>query len=351
MRGIDRAGFLPRGLFCLFVLAWVVQGVGGCSLRKEPAPEISSPEGEAMEEKQSLPEPGTAAEPEVKPAPAVLYAEDVDVRVLPRSEAGKAVFRQGQAFMVAVDAPFAAIESVSARWDGQVISLFRDEESGGWRGIGGVGMGLEPGPYELLVSVATPGGGELTVRELFAVTRTEFSETKLTVDPRMVVIPKDIQKRVQQERRMFRSIWANPSPVIYWQGPFFRPTAGEVTSPFGQMRLFNNKVQSVHTGVDLAAANGEPIRAAAGGAVALVHDCYIEGGTVVLDHGGGLFTYYCHLSHFSVDEGELVEKGQVVGLAGSTGRVTGPHLHWGARVNGARVDGLSLLELEPEVQY
>ncbi len=118
-----------------------------------------------------------------------------------------------------------------------------------------------------------------------------------------------------------------------------------VTAPFGQERLFNGELQSRHTGLDLRGAVGEPVRAAARGRVVIARDLYFSGNGVYLDHGRGVYTGYFHLSRILVEEGEIVEPGQVVGEAGATGRVTGPHLHWSLWVAGEALDASSLLEI------
>ena len=125
---------------------------------------------------------------------------------------------------------------------------------------------------------------------------------------------------------------------------FARPVAFE-GSNFGSRRVYNGKTQSFHAGLDMPAPKGTPVAATADGRVALAGDPYFSGGTVLLDHGGGLFTMAMHLSRVDVKEGGVVAKGTIVGLVGATGRVTGPHLHWAARLNGARVNPEFLLRL------
>jgi len=104
--------------------------------------------------------------------------------------------------------------------------------------------------------------------------------------------------------------------------------------------------RSIHAGVDIAIASGQPIKAANDGRVVLASNLYFSGNTVIIDHGLGLYTVYCHMSKLLVKRGSVVSRGQVVGLAGSTGLSTGPHLHWAAKINEARVDPLALLEIE-----
>jgi murein DD-endopeptidase MepM/ murein hydrolase activator NlpD len=114
---------------------------------------------------------------------------------------------------------------------------------------------------------------------------------------------------------------------------------------FGSRRVYNGKTTGFHAGLDMAAPKGTPVAAAADGRVALAGDLYFSGGTVLLDHGGGLFTQYMHLSRIDVKDGDVVARGTILGLVGATGRVTGPHLHWGARLNGARVNPEALVAL------
>ena len=114
---------------------------------------------------------------------------------------------------------------------------------------------------------------------------------------------------------------------------------------FGARRVFNGKTRSRHAGLDVAAPAGAPVVAAAGGRVALAGNFYFSGGSVVLDHGEGLFTMYFHLSRLDVKEGETVAAGQLLGAVGATGRATGPHLHWAARLGSARIDPAALLAL------
>ncbi|MGD8686410.1 MAG: M23 family metallopeptidase, partial [Syntrophobacterales bacterium] len=118
---------------------------------------------------------------------------------------------------------------------------------------------------------------------------------------------------------------------------------GKLNTPFGLRRILNGEPRSPHSGVDLRAAEGEPIRAINHGKIVLVGEFYFHGKAVVIDHGWGLYSMYFHLSQLNVSKGDFVGKNAVIGLAGSTGRATGPHLHWGVRLRGARVDPFALL--------
>ncbi|MBI3059358.1 MAG: M23 family metallopeptidase [Deltaproteobacteria bacterium] len=129
-----------------------------------------------------------------------------------------------------------------------------------------------------------------------------------------------------------------------WDGRFVAPVSGGITSPFGLRRVVNGWPRSPHGGVDLKAASGTEILAANHGRVVLREEFFFSGKSLVLDHGGGLYTMYFHLADFRVEKDSQVRKGDLIGWAGKTGRVTGPHLHWGVRLNGARVDPFELLE-------
>jgi murein DD-endopeptidase MepM/ murein hydrolase activator NlpD len=120
-----------------------------------------------------------------------------------------------------------------------------------------------------------------------------------------------------------------------------------VSSLFGHRRFFNGQPRNPHSGLDIAASTGTPVLAPSSGQVVLVDDLYYNGKTVFLDHGQGLITMYCHLSEHAVAEGSTVEQGQIIGLVGATGRVTGPHLHWSVSLNGYRVDPNTLMTLLP----
>ena len=123
------------------------------------------------------------------------------------------------------------------------------------------------------------------------------------------------------------------------------PLANEISTAFGTRRIINDKVMSSHRGLDIRGKTGEPVRASNNGRVVLAQDLFYGGNTVVLDHGQGIYTIYMHLSHFKVQEREMVSKGETVGLVGSTGRSTGPHLHFGVKVQNISVNPLSFTRL------
>lgn len=171
---------------------------------------------------------------------------------------------------------------------------------------------------------------------------------KLTL-PKQMVTPtkKEIVKQIERDRKRIDQVFARRQPIRF-SPPFHRPVEGEVISAFGLRRILNGIPKSSHNGIDFRAAAGTPIKAMAKGEVALADDLYYTGKTVILDHGGGLFSLYAHLQSLSVKPGTLVNTGKVIGTVGSTGRSTGPHLHMGARLGNARINPLALIALFDE---
>ena len=152
--------------------------------------------------------------------------------------------------------------------------------------------------------------------------------------------------RINRENARARDVGlrAHERPLM-WTASFLRPRTSVITSEFGSGRLFNGKLTTRHLGVDFRGAIGDPVRAANRGVVALVDRFFLAGNVVYIDHGGGVVTSYFHLSKTLVAVGDTVKRGQVIGLVGNTGRVTGPHLHWAARYGSNTVNPLGLLAI------
>ncbi len=173
----------------------------------------------------------------------------------------------------------------------------------------------------------------------FEVSDKAYSEQHITLKNREMVNPNPEQlARIRRESSRQRALYLTFSARTPPQNGFLRPLEGPVSSLFGHRRFFNGEPRNPHSGLDIAAPTGAEIRAPADAEVTLVDHLYYNGKTIFLDHGQGLITMYCHLSEPLVNEGETVQQGQVIGLVGATGRVTGPHLHWSVSLNGYRVD-------------
>ena len=167
----------------------------------------------------------------------------------------------------------------------------------------------------------------------------------LKVSKKMVSFPPNILKRVLSDQRAVKNACKKINKEIYWSIPFIWPVKKDISSPFGLKRYFNNKPRSPHSGVDLRAKANTPIKSPNNGKVILVRNCYLSGKTIIIDHGGGLYTLYAHLNRVYVRKNQFVKKGQIIGLSGRTGRITGPHLHFGLSLYGTRVDPVAFMEI------
>lgn len=171
-----------------------------------------------------------------------------------------------------------------------------------------------------------------------------YKSERLYVDKRRVTLSKEDQLRVEREREITKKIYQNTASFYLFDGPFYSPLKSYITSHYGTRRLFNNKKKSSHLGNDFRAAIGVPIPVSNRGRVVFTGNLFYSGNVVIVDHGMDIFTLYGHLSKIKVTTGTVVNRGDILGLSGRTGRVSGPHLHWGVRLNGNAVDGFSLIE-------
>ena len=209
----------------------------------------------------------------------------------------------------------------------------------------GVDLDQAPGLWPLtVVSVDTAGSRHLAQLSL-RIESVERPAQHLTL-PKQMVTPtqKKIIKQIENDRKRLDQVFKRRKPVLF-SPPFLRPVDGEVISAFGLRRILNGIPKSSHNGIDFRGAAGTPVKAMAHGEVALADDLYYTGKTVILDHGGGLFSLYAHLASLAVSPGAMVITGKEIGTIGSTGRSTGPHLHMGTRLGKARIDPLALLAL------
>jgi murein DD-endopeptidase MepM/ murein hydrolase activator NlpD len=212
-----------------------------------------------------------------------------------------------------------------------------------WRALGALPVETAPGT----VTAAAEAGGARAEAPL-TVVEPGFPSRSLTLARRYVEQPVDprVRRRIARDRHAFDRAWDRPPAPPRFLDGFGWPRRSSVTGRFGDRRVLNGKKESVHYGLDLTGPRGAPIVAAADGEVVLARNAYYSGRTVVLWHGAGVFTLYFHLDRIDVRAGAPVRKGERIGLLGSSGRATGPHLHWSAKVGGLYVDPESLLEID-----
>ncbi len=206
--------------------------------------------------------------------------------------------------------------------------------------LAAIPLGTSPGRYP--VAVFFTGGKKELSLEVFP---KKYPEEHLKVPKKMVRYPPKVLSRIKREIRLIRSTVSRISPEPLLDGPFVWPAAGRLSSPFGLRRFFNGEPRSPHAGLDIALPEGTLVKAANRGRVVLVGDFYLPGKIVIIDHGLGIYTVYCHLKKILVKKGELVARGQKIARSGKTGRVTGPHLHFGVYIGGVKVDPKVLLEV------
>ncbi len=197
----------------------------------------------------------------------------------------------------------------------------------------GIDLDTKPGTHAVQYVMGAEKG-EIPI----VVADRKFASESLTVESKYTKLDGPTQARADHEAKELDAIWNRITPTRLWTKAFVRPAVGELGSPFGLRREFNDEPKSPHAGLDIKAPTGTEVFAANAGTVVLARELFYTGNTVVIDHGLGLYTVYAHLSRIDVEADKPVERAARVGLVGATGRVTGPHLHWGVKLHGARVD-------------
>ncbi|EET80538.1 zinc metallopeptidase, M23 family [Campylobacter showae] len=184
---------------------------------------------------------------------------------------------------------------------------------------------------------------------VFKIVEGEYKKEKITVEGSKVTPPKDVLKRIEEEREEANKIYATANVGLKFNSKFILPMSSAVTSAFGTARVFNGTLKSYHGGTDFRAAVGTSVIAANDGVVVIAKDRYYAGGSVVIDHGEGIYTQYYHLSALNVKVGQSVKKGDTIALSGSSGRVSGPHLHFGVIAGGVQVNPLNFVKKINEI--
>ena len=206
--------------------------------------------------------------------------------------------------------------------------------------IGSLGIKTKPGVYTIKVKV----GKKKKSLKLF-VKHTIFPTEELTLPEDKVFLSRKNLKRVKIENKKLKSIFKRVTKK-YWEEDFILPLENDISTDFGIKRIINNKRISVHRGVDIIGQEGEEIKASNNGRVVLAKELFFGGNTIILDHGQGIYTIYMHLSEFNVKPRDIVSRGDTIGFVGSTGRSTGPHLHFGVKVRNINTNPVSFVELD-----
>jgi len=234
--------------------------------------------------------------------------------------------RPGGVAIVDVGSAEFAMPEVS--FDNKSILVMQDADR--WKAVVGIPLDTEPGPLKISANgIMVP----VTIKEH------GYAEQHLTVKNQSYVTPDQEQlDRIGRERKIIDGALNNFRDVPVTGIALAAPVDGPRSSSFGKRRFFNEQPRAPHKGMDISAAQGVPIKAPRDGVVATTGDYFFNGNTVIIDHGQGYVTMYCHLSETTVEEGQEVATGEMIGAVGATGRVTGPHLHFGTYLNGTAVD-------------
>jgi murein DD-endopeptidase MepM/ murein hydrolase activator NlpD len=233
------------------------------------------------------------------------------------------------------------LKSVEVIWRDEKVPAFR--AGAAWTTFLGVDLDTKPGEHAAKAVLTTDNGRSETREVVINVVAKKYPTTTLNVEERFVELNKADLDRAHRESKEADAIYGRITTDIVPDQPFTVPIPGVVGKNFGERRIFNGEPRAPHSGADLHAAAGTPVHATNRGRVVLAKTLFFTGNTVILDHGLGIYSLYAHLSRIDVKSGEVVKNGQLLGLVGATGRVTAPHLHWGMRVQGARVDPFSFV--------
>jgi hypothetical protein len=281
----------------------------------------------------------------------VLMASVFPVNLLPspprelRGTDGQLSGKQGQVLLVKVSVN-GRPKDVTGLFLQRRIPFFLDSAP---QYIGLLGIDLEdaPGTHELVIDLHYPDTTHRLSYNVLVMKET-YPVQHLTLPRDKVDLDEDSLIRVKAEQDQVRAVLALRTQERLWRGGFVEPVEGTATGAFGRVRIINGQARSPHNGEDIGAPLGADVVATNDGVARLTVDHFFSGKGVFLDHGLGFFSMYFHLSEVAVRDGEAVQRGQVIGKVGASGRATGPHLHWGVRLNGARVDPYSLLKLSLE---
>jgi len=252
---------------------------------------------------------------------------------------------RGEVLLVVVEGEHAQ-KPPTAEFQGRALVFFPAASTGTWLAFVGLDLEAPTGPAVLKAALYDSSGRAVRKSEPLTVGAGNFPIEELKVEQKFVTPAKSDAERAEGESVKLHRLFTHGEEKRLFEGSFAPPIPGAATARFGERRVFNGQPRAPHSGMDLKAKTGVPVRAPAAGRVVLAGPLYFSGNTVVIDHGLGLTTLYAHLSKMRVKPGDAVRKGEIIGNVGATGRVTGPHLHWALKLREARVDPYSLAALD-----
>ncbi len=252
---------------------------------------------------------------------------------------------QGGVLFIKITEPGA--DAPSIRWMDKNISLLHNTEKSLFEGFITADLEQKPGTYDLDI-IFKPSGIEKKIK--VRVLAKDYGVRRLTLPKNKVNLNDSDLKRANKESAVMNGLWNASAASPYWNRPFIMPLDTKITGTFGRRSIINDQPRSPHTGVDMSGKKGTPVKASNSGVIVLTGDHFFTGSTVVIDHGAGILSMYFHLDKINVKKGDKISRGGILGTVGSTGRATGPHLHWGIRVNNNRVDPSGLVEISKKLE-
>jgi murein DD-endopeptidase MepM/ murein hydrolase activator NlpD len=255
----------------------------------------------------------------------------INVKIEPKSVG------QGKTLVIYLESP-ETLKDLEGEFLGRGIRFYETGKNR-YRAILGIPLTAEPGRYKVLFRIKRKKGLKIEWKETLQVKKTIFKKETLSIPPKK---SKHLtSKYLGKEGKKIRKVYRKEESKQLWKGRFILPVEGRISSPFGVYRVYNKgKASWRHRGVDIANKEGTEILAPNSGTVVLSQDMRVHGGTIIISHGQGIFSIFCHLKGRLVNKGEEVKKGQLIGLMGQTGLATGPHLHWGLCASGTVIDPL-----------
>ena len=236
-------------------------------------------------------------------------------------------------------------EKLIGEFEGTSIPFYPLKEDGKFEGLLGIPHGRKPGDGVVKIRSFKAAAGATLAELKLKIGDAKFALEHLKVDGKHVNPPRKTMARITREIKLVTQAYASRREEKLWTGPFKLPIDSPMTSPFGTKRMYNGEERNFHGGLDLKAAVGTEIHAPQDGIVILAKDLYFTGNTVMLDHGYGVISLYAHMSKVRVKEGQRVKLGELLGLSGATGRVSGPHLHWTIYIHKIKVNPLTFMKV------
>lgn len=243
--------------------------------------------------------------------------------------------------------PAVKLDSLSGTWFGHQITFSYAAATHTWFALGGVSFETTPGKYKLELDGELPDKTHVKQVRSFGVAAAKYPriQVNLSVEGKFTEPNPEQEKQIAADQKTKEDYLNRVTPEREWKGKFTAPAEAAISDVFGSQRIFNGKAQRPHFGLDFRVPTGTGVDAMNSGTVLLARFLYFEGNCVVIDHGQGLLTLYLHLSQIEVKEGDVVQRGQEIGLSGGTGRATGPHLHVAVRWQGTYLDPARLMQL------